>query len=250
MGTKFITFIIISMLISVSLFAQSGGINIESKRPLLYISAEIGPSIPLTDFASDYAYDNKSGYAELGYKVEVNGGINIGAGFSIGLMGLANYNPTNIDSYAKRLSDQNPGTSWTGESEQWQVYGGLGGFTFGYPVGKDLFLDLRALTGFIYAVSPEFSFSYNNAGTGTTDSYKVEKNESGAWSTLFSVKLSYQTSKHIMLTGGVDFLNSKPTFENVKTIMTMNNIQSESQTSFSRQIYALIVSAGIKYVFY
>jgi outer membrane receptor for ferrienterochelin and colicin len=123
----------------------------------------------------------------------------------------------------------------------------MGGFTFGYPVGKDVFLDLRAFTGFIYAVSPEMSVKYAYSSTNTNGTIEIDKNESGAWSTLFSAKLNYQASKYIMLTGGVDFLNSKPTFENVKVITNETNI---TQTSFSRQIYALIISAGLKYVFY
>jgi hypothetical protein len=130
------------------------------------------------------------------------------------------------------------------------VYGGMGGFTFGYPTGKNVFLDIRALTGLIYAVSPEMSLKYLNTNTNTYDTYKIDKNETSAWSTVFSVKLSYLASKNIMLTGGVDFLNSDPTFENVKETITINNIPSESVTSFSRPINALIISAGIKYVFY
>ncbi len=126
----------------------------------------------------------------------------------------------------------------------------MGGFTFGYPTGKNVFLDIRALTGLIYAVSPEMSLKYLNTNTNTYDTYKIDKNETSAWSTVFSVKLSYLASKNIMLTGGVDFLNSDPTFENVKETITINNIPSESVTSFSRPINALIISAGIKYVFY
>lgn len=249
MGKRIFAIVFALILLTSALYAQSSGIN-AVKRPFGYVSVSVGPSIPLSDFSSDNAYDNRSGYATLGYKVEADFGINIGSGFAIGLMGFANFNPTNIDSYISRLQTQNPGTVWTGESKTWEVFGGMGGFTFGYPAGKNLFLDFRALTGLISAKSPEIMLKYPNSNTGFTDSYMISENTSSAWSTLFSGSLSYQTSKNIMVTGGIEFLNSKPAFNNVETTIIENNITTKQTTSFSRQLNSLIFSAGVKYVFY
>lgn len=206
----------------------------------IYFGLSVGPSIPESDFANKEVTVN-SGYALTGYKIQGYGGINLFGAFGISILGFTNFNRTDPEKLKTSISGTYPGNNWLVNSKSWQLYGGMGGISFFYPVGKSTSLDIKIMSGLLSAKSPELLFTSGN------NSYKLESATANSFSYMSSIGLNFYVGQNISLTGAIDFMRAEPNFTNVKTISIINGNTTESTSSFYREMNIINFNFGFRY---
>ena len=238
MKTLIIGFVLISILTGFS-YTQTKS-KLKNKPEIAFFGLSVGPSFPSSDFGNKDV-NLSSGYATVGYKVEAYGGVNIIGVFGLSALGFVNINGTNTDKLVTNLNNTYPDTSWNIDSRNWELYGGMGGVSFYYPVNKKLTMDIKLLSGLLSAKSPELAFISGN------NSYKIESSTVNSISWMTSIGLLYYLGQNVSLTGAFEYLGSDPKFNNVKTTLNVNGISSETTTTFSRVMTVLNLSVGFRY---
>ena len=122
----------------------------------------VGPSFPYGDFGRKDASLESSGFAKVGYKVESGISYKLLDVVNIGVMGFYNANGTNLSDLESYLSYLYPGTTWSAKSDNWNIYGGLFGFTLSLPLSKKLTGSFRAYSGIMNATIPMLEVNGQN----------------------------------------------------------------------------------------
>jgi hypothetical protein len=244
---KKILIVILAVLFSTSffsphLFGQSKKYT-PKKVYRFYTDLEIGPSFPYGDLGSDDAYSKNSGYATVGYKVEFNFGYKLIDLVGINLMAFYNGNPLNLSTLEERLAKEYPGTQWSSESLNWGLYGGLLGFEFSYPAGKNFNMGLKAYTGYMSTTSPQLEIR-----SGSNYYTQAEK-ETSALAYMFSLSGEYKIGPQIYWITTMDFLGANPNFDNVGITKQVNGVTTNDTKTFSQDMKAFVIDTGLKIVF-
>lgn len=230
----------ILLMFSLNIMAQ-GMLSTVGGRIYLGISA--GPSFPLSSFADDNPQDERSGYANTGYMIELNGGVRLLNLFEISVTGFRNSNGTNITNLVNSYNTSNPGIVFTGESGPWEIYGFLAGIGISFPLPEKFIADIRVLGGYQHTSSPEFSFIGNNQDTYL----KIEGKTVSSPVYFSSASLRFPLNKALYLNFGFQYVASSAKFENVKTTTNIEGEVNESTISFDRSLDAWGLNVGLKY---
>ena len=236
---NFIVFFIVILIVSNIAYSQKKS-KYTSAREKIFFGLSVGPSIPESDFANK-EYSVNSGYAKVGYKIQGYGGINIFSSFGISILGFTNFNSTDPENLKTYITGQYPDNNWVANSKSWQLYGGMGGISFYYPMGKSVSLDFKIMSGLLSAKSPEILFQAGN------NSYKLESATANSFSYMTSIGLNFYVGQNVSLTGSVDFMRSEPNFTNVKNTATINGNVTETTSSFYREINIINIMLGFRY---
>lgn len=248
---RFVLFMFI-LFLSTNLFSQLSKPGAEGMQVFKgnrgYFSLNAGPSIPLLDFSKSDITNSSSGYAKIGYSVEANASFRITPILSLGVMSFLNKNSTNLQPIVDYLKSNYPGYTWSGNSNDWNLYGFLGGVSWSYPVTPKVSAEVRALGGWLGAKSPEFSVT---STSGTDYSYfKIEEKYVNTWSYLIGMNIKYNLTKGFSAFWNIEFLGSNPNFRNVHTSLIVNGTSvTSNDASFNRKIDALIFGLGLRYTF-
>ena len=209
----------------------------------VYVGISAGPSFPLSSFADDNAQDNKSGYAETGYMIELNGGIRLLNLFEISVTGFRNSNGTNVTNLVNSYNASNPGVVFTGESGSWEIYGFLAGIGISFPMPEKFIADVRVLGGYQNSSSPEISMTGDMQNTYV----KIEGKTVSSPVYFGSLSARYPIANALYLSFGFQYIASTGKFENVKTTTSIEGEVSESTISFDRSMDAWGLNVGLKF---
>jgi hypothetical protein len=248
---RFFLFIFI-LFLSTNSFSQlskpgSEGVQVfRSERG--YIGINVGPSIPISDFSKSDINNSSSGYAKIGYSIEGNASIRITPIISLGIMSFFNTNSTNLQPIIDYMKSSYPGYSWSGNSNDWHLYGFFGGISYSYPVSPKVSTEMRALGGWLGAKSPELLVSSTSGSDYNI--FKIESKYVNTWSYLLAMNIKYKLTNVLSVFGNIEFLGSNPNFRNVHTILNVNGTTvTSNDASFNRKIDALILGIGLRYSF-
>jgi hypothetical protein len=225
------------------------------KYDFLYLNFSAGPSFPIGEFASNDINNPGSGYAKIGGKGEISLGINLTQ--NIGLMTefFINSNGTKVDNYTEYLNSVYPGYSWGIESKRWNIYGLFTGLSFRTPVKKNVFFFLQAFGGFINSTSPGLIFTADSGNISGT--LEIESASTSAMTYKLTSGLEFKMDNRFSICGIVEYIGSKPKFNNVKTSTNFYNnatgtyiSSSESKSSFDQTFSLFNIGIGFKYFIY
>jgi subtilisin family serine protease len=221
----------------------------------LYLNFSAGPSFPIGEFASNDINNPGSGYAKIGGKGEISLGINLTP--TIGLMTefFLSSNGTNVDNYSDYLNTVYTGYNWGIESKRWNIYGIFTGLSFRTPIKKDVFVFIRAYGGYINSKSPGLIFTGDSGNvTGTLE---IESSSTSAMTYKLTGGLEFKTDDRFSVCGIIEYIGSKPKFNNVKTSTNFFNnatgtyiSSGESKSSFDQTLSLFNIGIGFKYFIY
>jgi hypothetical protein len=175
-----------------------------------YINLFIGPGIALGDFGSKDIGNNSSGFAEKGYNVELNGGYHLTKSLDLSakcIYSLFNYDVSGmLSSYSVKY----PGTTWKSLGREWELIGGLAGFSYLQPLGKNFIANVKVLGGVMQSTAPELTLKSSDGA-----SFTESKRSASSFAYLFSVGGTYPIGNLIDLAGNIEYISTAPTFNNV-----------------------------------
>jgi hypothetical protein len=211
-----------------------------SAKEKIFFGLTVGPSFPESDFANKEV-TLSSGYAKVGYKIQGYGGINLLGTVGVTVLGFTNFNTTDPENLKNSITTKYPGNNWLVNSKSWQLFGGMGGISFYYPMGGNVSLDLKIMSGLLSAKSPELLFVSGN------NSYKLESATANSFSYMTSIGLNFYVGQNISLTGAMDFMRAEPNFTNVKTTVNIDGNATETTSSFYREMNIININLGFRY---
>ena len=233
----FLLFVLISVqqVMAQGILSQTGG--------KIYIGGSIGPSFPIGDFGETVPDQEKSGYATTGYKVEVDAGVRLFNLLEVSAVGFRNINETNPDNLKNYLVEQYPSADFNVESDDWEIYGFLGGIGLSYPLPNKFIADIRILGGYMNITSPNISLTTANPGVY----YKVESSTTSSFVYLTSASLRYPVLKRLYISLGFDYIGSSADFKDVTTIRSFEGNTVESKASFEQTMDSWALTVGFKF---
>jgi len=237
---KKLTVLFLAILVITNISFSQTNTTKSPKREKIFFGLSVGPSFPESDYKNK-EFTLNSGYAKVGYKIQAYGGINLIGVLGVSILGFTNYNTTNTENLKNNITSTYPGNNWIDNSKSWQLFGGMGGITLYYPLDKKLTLDVKIMSGLLNAISPELLFV---SGSNT---YKLESQTTNSFSYMTSIGLNVNVGQNVSLTTSMDFMSSSPSFNNVKTTTSINGVNNETTTSFSREINIINLMVGFRY---
>lgn len=128
-----------------------------------YLAASYGTSYSIGDF-SDTDIDNPdAGFAQNGYKIDIAAGIPLNKGvFLAGVLRYQNF-ATEIEDLINDFNAENPGTNFTGSTEDWQTYYFLVGLGYRVNIAKKFNFFPRFGIGPLLASNPGITISAPDA---------------------------------------------------------------------------------------
>ena len=237
---RIITVLIIALLFSTNIIAQEILSTIGGK---VYIGMSVGPSFPVGSFGNDDPQDERSGYANTGYTIELNGGIRLLNLLEISVCGFRNSNNTNITNLVNSLNSLYPGSNLRANSDSWEIFGVLGGLGTSFSLPANSVADIKVLGGYLNTSSPTFSVESNNS----QDYVRIEGMTVASPVYFGSFSVRYPVGDDLYLSIGFQYISSNATFENVKTITSINGEIEESTTSFRQSMDTTNLVVGLKY---
>ena len=210
----------------------------------IYVGISAGPSFPLSSYADDNPKDDRSGYAQTGYMIELNGGVRLLNLFEISVTGFRNSNSTDFTNLVNSVNAEYPGFEFTGESGSWEIYGFLAGIGISFPMPEKFIADVRVLGGYQNSSSPEISLTGDNPNTY----YKIEGKTVSSPVYFGAASVRYPLANSLYLSFGFQYIASSGNFQDVKTTTSIDGEVSESTISFDRSMDAWGLNVGLKYL--
>lgn len=172
----------------------------------------LGPSIPIGDFSSKDASDEKSGlaatgfYFDLGYQYQFSQNFGAIAMFKWKTHGIAK------EALSFELPDGSGGSASI-SATTWRMGSALAGLTQVFPLKNERFsVEFRELAGVQFTSSPEVNFSFNIPDFGSISS-KQESQSATSFAYLVGLGFKYQINNKLGLRLYGDFNNSTVNFK-------------------------------------
>jgi hypothetical protein len=220
----------------------------QKKYDFLFVNFTAGPSIPIGEYASNDANNPGSGYAKVGIKGEIVGGINITRNISLLTEFFINTNSINLQTLNDKLDKLYPGYTWEYEVKKWSLYGGFAGLSLRTQVNKKISTFIYALCGYVNSTSPEIILT---AGYPDTKAYyHTESTSTAAITYKLTTGLEYAIDKRFSICGTLDYIGSKPRFKNVRTDIIYYDNTTPTQTeypTFDQSLSVFNIGIGFKY---
>jgi hypothetical protein len=208
-----------------------------------YISLSAGPSIPLGDFADNNIKNSNAGFANVGSKLELNAGFKLVKSVDLAFKLFYSANGYDASTLTRKLEMENPGTKWTTTGRSWDIYGGLVGLSYSYPLTKKFVSDYKIQTGIMQTSIPQMKVTGSNGSVITEDS---ESASSVVY--LISIGGHYPVLRLVDLVGNLEYLGSSPSFDNIKNTSNLPGY-SNTTKSFKQNISLLSINFGFRVKF-
>jgi hypothetical protein len=210
-----------------------------------YVSFSIGPSIPLGNFSSNDINNPNSGFANTGSKVEINGGYNVFKSTDLAVKLFYSMNNFDASSLTKKLTADNPGTTWTTSGRSWDLVGFMVGLNYSYPFRNKFVGDMKFQTGLMKSSTPQMTVTGSNGAIIT----EGEKSAS-SFVYLISVGGHYPLGRLIDGVASLEYLSSSASFDNInKVSSTPGYTPVTSTSSFKQSISILSLNFGVRVKF-
>jgi hypothetical protein len=229
-------FVIVSLLYT-SCFAQGKTCTKGHclKGDVGYVSFSAGPSIPIGDFSDNNVKNTNSGYAISGSKMELNAGLRLVKAVSLGAKLFYSINGYDASTLKGKLEIENPGTIWKASGRSWDIYGGMIGLSYSFPLTKKLASDVKFLSGIMQSSIPQMTITGSDGSTITED-----KKSSTSFVYMISAGGHYPIGRLIDLIGNIEYLSSTPTFDIVNKVSNASGITTNTTTSSYKQNIGLL----------
>lgn len=135
----------------------------EVELPKFYLGVSYGTSYSLGDFEDTDIKNPDAGFAKDGRKIDIYGGIPLtDRVIIIGGFRYQNFE-TEIEEIIDRFNAENPGTNFTGSTEDWQTYSFLVGLAYRISIGPRFNFYPRVGVGPLWATNPGITVNAPNA---------------------------------------------------------------------------------------
>jgi hypothetical protein len=196
-----------------------------------YLAASVGPSFPVGDYST--TKDINSGFAKIGYNVNLNFGYNITNRLGIASTAFYGFNKLNEKAINDNLNNGGPTVGSVGV-DHWQYHGIVVGPMTTFDLADKVYLDLKALGGIASANFPVFK-------SGSSSS--PEK-----WKTAFALRLGgdirYNFNSQFTFFSSIDYNFMKPKWKFTETV--------DNQTirvDVAQRMETLNINLGVGYIF-
>ena len=230
--------LVIALLIYVfNVFSQEKG----------YIAVSLGPSIPLSDFASKDIDKESAGFAKTGAIFDISFGYKIGKNFGVAALLRGQANKTDAQAMANEMGNKMSFQVDTRvESKAWNIGAFMLGGYATVPLEKKLSFESRIMFGFMSATYPNVTFTFSDAD----ESVLVKRTGSTATSFayLMGAGIRYNAGKRLCLLANFDYLGSNPEYKDVETTLETPTIfERISKDTFSQSFGAFNIGVGVGY---
>ncbi|MES2559371.1 MAG: hypothetical protein V4590_06500 [Bacteroidota bacterium] len=208
-----------------------------------YVTIGIGPSIPLSDFASTNTSNDDAGYAMNGGNLNISFAYRLGSHLGLTAMLTGTSNPVDVDAIDRDFEEAFSNADWTITADRWRI-GGLmiGGFAT-FPASENLSFDIRLLAGVLQTTMPEIRANGVSA-LGEVSATREEKTVATSTYDL-GFLLRYKIGNSICLLAGADFIGANPQFDNVTTTTSFS---SPSEADIDQSYNTMNVNVGIGFL--
>ena len=210
----------------------------------------IGVSIPSGDFANDDFTNPASGFAQVGFNLNILfgykfndyvglGGIITGNVHSYDYTAVKNGLQEELDSEFQNIDQIYVNT------RQWASGGILGGGLFSLPVTTRLAFDFKVMGGFLYVYSPELTITVESQTHPGWVYIANDRDVAFAWDLGAAIRYSMAGKKYLLVQ--YDYLGVDATFNDRETIIRSNSGETSSTESFSQNIRMHNITIGLGY---
>lgn len=239
---------VISNIFLAALFLLSPAL-LSGQEGEVYVSVSAGVSIPLLDYAESDFDNESSGFARTGAGLKVDFGYRLNDYLSLSGMftgGVNRFDYVKLENwFTENFANTLPDTRWVVESKSWGMGGLLVGVTTQMPLYVNrLFIEVKAMGGFLYVYSPARYITGKETGEDdiliTTEQYA-----SPTWALDAGLGLRYMRNRTQYFILSADYLLGNPYYSGVET---PNDIGLQVSDSFSQRISTLNISLGLGYI--
>ena len=210
-----------------------------------YLNFAIGPSIPLGDFGSQDVDKKSSGFAESGYKIEVNGGYRLRPNFDLSAKCFYSIYSYDVTGLMNRLRDMNTGTKWKSNGRSWDMVGVMAGILYERPLMKKFTANTKILIGIVKSSTPDLVLNETDGAI-----YKDYGKSATSFAYMLSVGGIYPIGRLIDVVGNLEYTFTKPSFNNVSTKFDSNgNVVEKNSYSTDQNITLLAFNFGVRVKF-
>jgi len=210
----------------------------------------VGVSIPSGDFANEDFSNPASGFAQVGFNLNLLFGYKFND--YVGFGGMITGNVHNYDYSAVRTGFeeefdndfQNIDQIYV-NTRQWASGGLVAGGLFSVPATNRLAFDLKVMCGFLYVYSPELKITVESQTHPGWILMANDRDVAFAWDLGAGIRYSMSGKKYLIIQ--YDYLAAKPYFEDQQIIISTNNGEHESTNSFKQDMTMHNITIGLGY---
>ncbi len=208
-----------------------------------YVAISAGPSFPSGDFGSSNTYNEAAGLANTGAIVDITYAQKFGKTFGITVLLRGQTNGVETSSLLWRIRTEIPWVNWSAESGNWRIGGFMGGIYSSIPLGGGKFcFASRAMLGYLNATSPEITLNGSYPELHFHAWSRIGSGQAGAFAWLLGAGFRFNMGQHLCLLTNVDYLGSKPEFEDV---VTEDSFGGYNKDTYSQTFGTVNVGVGI-----
>jgi hypothetical protein len=212
---------VLSFMICLATLAQNGNGN--SKRS--FIAFNLGPSIPLGNFASVSLDNEKAGFALTGVSLDINYLYHFTENVGLAASGFYNMNGLDISKLREATGIRSL------KMDHWQFIGLAAGPAFSFEMSPKVIGDIKIMGGIATANSPDIK-------TNGTPLVPEDWGTSGLFQSSFACRVKIGSNTYF--SGGLDYRYLNPNF---KVIVDNENISVDQNMSL------LNISLGLGFKF-
>jgi len=208
-----------------------------------YIAISIGPSIPIGDFASKDADNDKAGLAQTGGLFDISFAYKFGK--YLGVSGLLRTQAYSADKQVivDAVREQLPGNVAVDvQAGNWVTGAFMAGGYGSFPISNKASFDTRLMIGAITADSPSLDI-YINGGGGSAWT-KQENVTSSALAYLVGVGFKFNVGKRICILANADYMAATLSFENAEIVSSDGSLNT---TSWDQPFGSVNIGVGVGY---
>jgi hypothetical protein len=210
----------------------------------IYPGISLGAVFPIGHFGSKAINVGDAGFAKTGGIINVNIDFKLMKYAGVTALIFGQINSVYSGAIANNTMRKFPGNNFSAETEFWKMIGAMAGIYGTYPFGKDekFGLDLKCAAGLLNVSTPEIKMINTTEGTWT------EEESEFAYAFIYSIgaKLKYKIVEKLSLTFELNYLSSKPEFNNMSYITSSGY---KELRSYQQKMQELTTSIGVAYKF-
>tara|TARA_B110000027_G_scaffold132086_1_gene157582 strand:- start:1454 stop:2164 length:711 start_codon:yes stop_codon:yes gene_type:complete len=209
-----------------------------------YIGASFGTSYALSDFKDTDITNPNAGFADDGTKLDIYGGFFLNDKITLTGTFRRQSFATQIGGLIDDFNTDNPGSNFSGNTEDWQVYSVLIGAAYKIPVYKKFVLYPRIGIGPMVVNNPGITIS--STDTAITQNFSRSSESGFGFGYELGIGLKTDLGKHFTLMPTFTFSGGYATIRDVESITDSVTVNS----NFDAKIQSFNLGMSIAYRFY
>jgi hypothetical protein len=210
----------------------------------------IGVSFPTGDFANNDFTNPSSGFAQVGFNLNLQYAYKFNEYLGLGAMVTGDVHNFDVSAVREGLREDFESVFQDIDeiyvnTRQWASGGILAGGAFSLPLGDRLAFDLKVLGGFLYVHSPELSIEVISP---TTPGFLIIDNDKAVafvWDFGAGLRYNMRGKKYIILQ--YDYQSSRPSFKDQKSYLIINDDVMEDSQSYTQDLRVMNLTVGLGY---